>query len=90
MEPLPPVPSVPKTPIVRLKGEFCEENTFWNVVCEFRKFEDSPFQKDSLGVYEYSDLESAKETAIHYKYTTKHWRNIQIVQMRKEEEFSNE
>lgn len=90
MEPLPPIPNIPKVPIVRLKGEFQEEDTFWNVVCEHRKFEDSPFQKESLGVYEYYDLDSAKETAIHYKYTPKHWRNIQIVQMRKDEEFSNE
>ena len=90
MEPLPPIPSAPKTPIVRLREECCEEDTFWNVVCESRKFEDSPFQKDSLGVYDYDDLESAKETALHYKYTPKHWRNIQIVQMRKEDEFSDE
>ena len=55
MEPLPPIPNAPKTPIVRLREEFCEEDTFWNVVCESRKFEDSPFQKDSLGVYDYDE-----------------------------------
>lgn len=80
----------PKNTNRATQEEFCEEDTFWNVVCESRKFEDYPFQKDSLGVYDYDDLESAKEIALHYKYTPKHWRNIQIVQMRKEDEFSDE
>jgi hypothetical protein len=83
-------PNIATTPVIRLSGEFDEQDTYWNVLCEFRKFEDSPFRKDSLGVYEYEDLESAKETALHYKYTPQHWRNIQIVQMRKEDEFSDE
>ena len=83
-------PDIAKTPVIRLNGEFDEQDTYWNVLCEFRKFEDSPFQKESLGVYDHDDLEGAKKTALHYKYTPKHWRNIRIVQMRKEDEFSDE
>lgn len=83
-------PNIAKTPILRLQGEFDEDDTFWNVVCQFRESEDSPFQNDSLGLYRYDDLQSAKDKALHFKYIPKHWRNIQIVQMRKQDEFSDE